>query len=108
MTIPAGRKSRKVTIRATVRTPDEYGGFTETQSDVATAYARVRPLQGSQQLTAMQTGLSEPYEFTFSYRADLTEVSEIYYDGRRFDVTSVIDPEERHRELIVLADRVQT
>lgn len=103
----AGEFNRSITIRAATRVEDEYGGASETASDVATVRAKVRPLEGTEQLQAMQTGMSAPHEFTIRWRDDVTGATEVAYDGRTFNVTSVTDPDARHRELILLADEVR-
>jgi SPP1 family predicted phage head-tail adaptor len=102
----AGQKNRRVTLRSTVSTADEYGGSTETTGDVATVWAAVEPLEGNEQLQAMQTGMKVPHRFTISYRAGVTGATELLYGSRRFDVTSVVDPDERHRDLVILADEI--
>lgn len=102
----AGLLRHRVTIRTMQRTPDGMGGYTETPVDVATVHARVVPLDGREQLQAMQTGMVRPHRFEMRYRSDLTAMHEILFDGRRFDVKSVVDVEGMQRELHVLADEI--
>lgn len=106
--IGAGELTRSVTINAVTRVDDEYGGSTETTATVATVRAKVQPLEGNEQLQAMQTGMSRPHRFTIRYRAGVTGATELVYDGRTFNVSSVIDPDAKHRELVILADEVVT
>lgn len=103
----AGDLTRRITLRERVRTPVEGGGWEETVQDVATVWAAVEPLQGRQQLEAMQAGMTAPHRFTIRYRRGVTGATEIAYDGRRFDVTSVTDTDARRRELVILADEVR-
>jgi SPP1 family predicted phage head-tail adaptor len=103
----AGELTRRVAIREVTRTPDAGGGWSEEWATVATVWARVEPLQGDEQIQAMQTGMRAPYRFTIRYRDGLTGASELVYGGRRFNVTSVTDTNARHRELVVLADEVR-
>lgn len=98
---------RVVSIRTTTRTDDGGGGYTETSTDLDGIPARVEPLQGDEQLRAMQTGMVAPHRFTMRYRADLLGATTLVYDSRPFDIKSIIDPEEKHREIIVLADEVE-
>ena len=97
---------RVVTIRTMSRTPDGMGGYTETPTDVTGIPARVEPLEGREQLQAMQTGMQRPHRFVMRYRTGLTGAKTLIYDGRTFDIKSVVDPEEKHRELIVMSDEV--
>jgi SPP1 family predicted phage head-tail adaptor len=54
----------------------------------------------------MQTVGQRPHRFTLRYRTDLTGAKTLVYDGRTFDVKSIVDPEEKHRELIAMTDEV--
>ena len=98
---------RKVTIRTMTRTPDGMGGYTETPTDVTNIPARVEPLLGDEMLRAQQTGMKQPHNITIRYRSDLTTAKTILYEGISFDVKSVVDPESRHRELQILAEKME-
>lgn len=106
MTLDPGEMRHQVTIRAITLTPDEGAGYTETPSDVATVWAAVEPLEGREQLAAMQMGMSRPHRFRVWYRSDLTGANELFHDGRRFNVGSVVDPGARREELVILADEI--
>lgn len=97
---------RVVTIRTMARTDDPMGGYTETPTDIDGIPARIRPLQGDEKLQAMQTGMTAPHEITMRFRDDVQGATLLVYDSRTFDIKSVVDPEEKHRELIILADEV--
>ena len=102
-----GLMRRRVTIRTNARVPDGMGGYTETPTDVAGIPARIEPLEGREQLMAMQTGMVRPHRIVMRYRYDLTGATLLLYQGRRFDVKSVVDPEERHREIVILAEEIE-
>lgn len=102
--ISAGEMQRRITIRSVTRVDDEYGGHTEQAVDVATVWAKVEPLEGNEQLRAMQAGMTRPHRFTIRYRTGITGATEVLYDSRRFNVTSVIDVDAGHREIAILAD----
>lgn len=104
--ISAGELTRRITLRVMVRTPDGGGGYTEAPQDIATVWAKVEPLEGREQLAAMQTGMQRPHRFTIRYRTDISGTTQVLYDGDRYDVTSVIDVEAARREIQILADKV--
>jgi SPP1 family predicted phage head-tail adaptor len=88
------------------RTTDAGGGWVETAADVATVWAAVAPLQGMEQMEAMQMGMSAPHRFVLRWRPGVTGASELVWDGRRFNVRSVADPEAARTRLVILADEV--
>lgn len=102
-----GKMRRMVTIRTNARAPDGMGGYTETPADIDNIPARIQPLEGNEKLRAMQTGMTAPHQFTLRYRSDIRGASTLVYDGRTFDIQSIVDPEEKHRELVILADEVE-
>lgn len=102
-----GLMRRMVTIQSVTSVPDGGGGTTDTVVAVAENIpARVEPLLGTELLRAQQTGMQRPHRFTIRYREGVSGSKTILYDGRTFDITSIQDPEEKHRELILQADEV--
>ena len=101
-----GLMRRVITIRTMARTPDGMGGYTETPTDVTNISARVEPLEGNELLRAQQTGMQRPHRFTLRYRTGMSAALTLLYDARTFNIKSVMDPEEKHRELVITADEV--
>ncbi len=97
---------RTVTIRTNARTSDGMGGYTTAPTDVTGIPARIEPLEGREQLAAMQTGMQRPHRVTMRYRSGMTGAQTLLYGTRVFDIKSVVDPEEKHRELVVMCDEV--
>lgn len=102
----AGQLRHRVVIRTMARTPDGMGGYTETPTDVTGIPARIDPLEGNEQINAMQTGMQRPHRIEIRYRSDMTGAKTIIYGARTFDIKSVVDPEERHVELHLLAEEL--
>jgi SPP1 family predicted phage head-tail adaptor len=101
-----GQMNRRIVLRTVTLTPDGGGGYDETPVDLPEIWAHVEPLQGNEQLQAMQTGMKRPHRFTVRYREGVTAATRVVYSDRVFDVTSVVDPDERHETLEILADEV--
>ena len=102
----AGQLNRMVTIRTVTLVPDGGGGNTEIPTDVPDIPARVEPLDGRELVEAMKVGLQRPHRFTLRYRTGMTGATRIVYALHTFDVKSVVDPEEAHRELIILTEEI--
>jgi SPP1 family predicted phage head-tail adaptor len=106
MTDP-GLMNRQVKIRtAGASTSDGMGGYTPGEPVDVTSWAYIEPLQGDEQLQAMQTGMVRPHRFTMRYRSDLASSKTLVYQSRTFDVKSIVDTDMKHEELVILADEV--
>lgn len=102
-----GLMRRRITIQSVSSVPDGMGGTTDTVVAVAENIpARVEPLEGNELLRAQQTGMQRPHRFTIRYRHDVTGSKTVLYDSRTFDIKSIQDPEEKHRELILQTDEI--
>lgn len=101
-----GKMQQQVTIRTTTHVDNPMGGTTDSNADVTGVWAWVEPLQGNEQLQAMQTGMKRPHRITMRYRSGLSAMQTLLYGTRVFDIKSVIDPDEKHRELVLMADEV--
>lgn len=104
MSLDPGRLRHRVKLQSLTRTPDAGGGYTETMTDVATVWAQVEPLEGTEQLRAMQVSPTLSHRIRMRYKANVTPAMQAVYNGRTFDITSVIDPGERHREIELLVE----
>lgn len=102
----AGALRQRVTLRTNAQTPDGGGGYTETHTDITGIPAEIEPLEGHEQMIAMQTGMQRPHRITLRYRAEMTGAQTLVYGTRTFDIKSIVDPEERHASLVILADEV--
>lgn len=101
-----GQMNRRIVLRTITRADDGGGGYTETPTDSDPIWAYIEPLEGDEQLQAMQTGMVRPHRFTIRYRPGLTSATRVVYGSRVFDVKSVVDTDEAHAELVILADEV--
>lgn len=103
--INAGELDKQIRLRTSTRVRNSSGGYTTTPVDSNPFWAKVEPLTGRELMVAMQTGIERPHRFTFRYAdaPDITAKAQILYDGRTFDIKSIIDPAEQHIKFEVLA-----
>lgn len=97
--------------RVTVQTPgapttDEGGGSVPGTPTEIQTWAYVEPLDGNEQIQAMQTGMVRPHRFTIRYRPGMTSAKGLVYGSRSFDIRSVVDVDEAHDEIVILADEI--
>lgn len=109
-TVPIHGRQKRITFQnpgAAVANGD--GGFTQSWTDLPPpADAEVAPASArSLERVAAGTVLSTAtHVVTAPYRAGVSTKTRILVDGRVLNITSVLDPEERHVELILVCAEV--
>ena len=94
MKIGPGDLDERVTIRRSVKTPDGYGGNTETWVDVATRWAKVLPLSGRERDMAEQTESPRNYRITLrrdSVTAAINEANIMVWRGSQMNIRFIAD-----------------
>lgn len=102
----AGKLRHRVTIQQLVKADDGYGGIVETWQDVATVWATVEPLRGSERYRAQQVQSELTHKVTMRYRPGVKPQMRLLYGDRVLEIEAVIDVEERHRWLELLCSEV--
>ena len=99
----AGRLRNNVTIQAKTITTDSYGGSVETWADVADVAASLEPLAGRELASAQTVNAETTTRIRMRYRAGVVSSNRITFDGKFYNIQSIVDTDMRHRELIVMA-----
>lgn len=102
----SGKLRHEITIQALTSMQDSYGGQTESWSTFATVRASVEPLQGREYFASQQVQAEVTTRFRIRYLSGVTPKMRVLYDGRTFNVASVINPNERNHELHIMAYEV--
>lgn len=97
----AGRLRHRVKIQAPVSTQDEYGGTAGSWTDVATVDAGIHPMSGRELLAAQAIQSSVTHEIAMRYRV-VDATNRILYGARIFNIKSVVNIDERNRDLVLL------
>ena len=83
-----GELRDKVTLRRKAETADGMGGFTETWSDMGTAWAKVTSVRGKELMEALQLQGELTHKVFMRYRADVDEANQITWRGRTLKIVS--------------------
>lgn len=103
----AGDYRHFVTIQEPVETTDDLGQAVTTYRDTATVHAAVEPLEGRELFAAQAIHAEVTTRVRIRFRPGVTSRHRIVYGARIMNVLSVIDPEERHREIVMLCSEVR-
>lgn len=67
----------------------------------ATVYAAVEPMAGRELLAAQQISAETTGRIRIRYREGVTEEMRVVFGSLIYDITGILDPEERHIELVL-------
>lgn len=102
--IAAGKLRHLVTLqKKSVSGKDVMGGQLYTWADVATERASVRPASAREVQAADQRQGETLVEIELRYRADVVQEWRVLWQGRPYDIRSVLDVDGRGRHLKLLA-----
>lgn len=90
----AGRLTCEVSIEQASFTQGTDGNLTATWSEYAAAWARIEPLSGAESWRGEQVAADVTHRITTHYVAGVTPKMRITYDGRTFDIVSVVNTDE--------------
>lgn len=103
--MPSIRELRhRLVLQEEVVAPDEAGGQVRNWQDVATVWAAIEALQGTERLEAMRVQAQVTHRITLRYRQDIRPGMRILRAGRPFNLRTVVDPDGRRRFLNILAE----
>ena len=97
-----GDLKQRVVLQYQSKVADGMGGFTVTWVDDATVWAAIWPVSAAETIQAAQAAMTITHRIRMRYRAALKASWRISWDGRRFNIVSIIDPNMAHRWLDVL------
>ena len=98
-----GRLRNRIDIYGKKQIETAIGSDKIVWSKIKTVYAEIRPLRGKEYLESVQLEHKVSYKITIRFM-DIDATNYIYYNGKFFDIESVIDVENRHRDLELMCN----
>jgi len=102
----AGRLRHIVTIQRVTETQDGYGDKSEAWADVADLRAGIEPLRGREFFDAQHVSADVTTKIVIRYYSGIVPKMRVINGSRIWEIKSVIDPDERHRELQLMCTEV--
>jgi SPP1 family predicted phage head-tail adaptor len=84
-----GAMDRRVVIQKRTLLQSASGEYTEVFTDAATVWAEVKELRGGEFFAARQENAEITTRFYIRWRADVTVLDRIVYDGKFYDIAQV-------------------
>jgi len=101
-TVDAGTLKDRVTIQSVTETRSSSGQVNETWGTFATRWASVEPLQGREFFESQQVNADVTTRVRLRYLEGVTPKMRVLYKTRTFNITSVVNVEERSIETKLL------
>ena len=89
--INIGRRNKRVSIYRYAETETALGGTRTELKPVATVWAELRPVRGTEFLEYYREANALQYKVTMRWRSDLTEKDVLVFEGRQFEINSIIN-----------------
>lgn len=102
MTIRSGEFDRRISIQARGTTKDSFGQQVTTWTEVISCWARIRPMSGRELIAAQAVQAETTHRIEILYRPTVVPAMRAVYQGRIFNIESVIDDGTRHETLTLL------
>jgi len=102
----AGEYNRRITIQSKTVTYDSYNEPIETWTDGPTVWASIATTGGGEFYAAQKLNASVQALFKIRYGTPVTVLDRIKYGSRIFEILSVNDANEAHRELHISGKEV--
>ena len=99
-----GNLRRRITLQQPDRTADGGGGAAIAWSDVATLWAQITPIRGSERQSAEHVQATLRHRIRIRYRADVDPSMRFKADTRLFNIRAVMDEADRHEWLVCLCE----
>lgn len=101
-----GSLRHRVTLQEYAGSADSYGAITEEWVDVTTVWAEIEPLSGKEFFVAQQVNSQVDIKIRIRYISGVMPQMRVLYGTRTFSIVSVLDIEERHREIHLMCKEV--
>lgn len=103
----------RVTIRRASEVEKANGGYEDVWSDLAVVWAEVTGLDGRESVMAHVLSGVSVYRVRIRWRGDIRASDQIRstaacFGGRDVNIRSVVDPDGRREQLVIIADTAAT
>jgi SPP1 family predicted phage head-tail adaptor len=95
----AGKLRHQIVIQNMIESHNSYAEVETSWVDYATVYAAIEPIQGREFFAALQVNAETTVRIRIRYLSGVTKKSRVTFEGRIYNIQSIIDADERHREM---------
>lgn len=97
-----GDLRHRITFQRLVEATNEVGETVQTLEDYTTVWAAIEPTTGREYYEAQKIQPELTYKITVRYISGITPDMTIKYKDRIFQITSIINPQEKNEKLEIM------
>lgn len=105
MDYDVGELDQQAIIKRQTRTADGLGGWTVTDTNVATVWAHIRPKKGREYGIHDKVEAPALYIFAIRYRSDILDSDRITWNGADYNIRAILTRGGRKMFLEIEAER---
>lgn len=98
----AGRLNKLISICKLVETQNEYGEAEKSFTEVSQRWASIEPISANEHYINAKEQTQITHKIEMRYLQGLNEADIAIYNGRKFNIKSVINPKEKNEKLILM------
>ncbi|UYL94230.1 head closure protein [Geobacillus phage vB_GthS_PT9.1] len=98
-----GQFRHKITLMKLATTQDEIGNTIEEWQPVRACWAAIKTVNGREYFAAASVQAERTYRFIIRYTPGINETMKIDFQGRLFDIQSVLNDDEGKKTLTIIA-----
>lgn len=98
----AGRLRHRLTFMSPIQVPDGMGAVTESHATAAVVWGSLEPLRGKEYFESQAINSEITGRVVIRYLGVINPVMIITFAGRTFEIISIINVEEKNRELQIM------
>lgn len=97
-----GRLRHRVALQAYTASRDSFGAETQEWSDTANVWASIEPVSGKEYFSSKQLNAEITTKITIRYLKDISPKMRVVFEGRIYEIISVINFEEKNISLTLM------
>ena len=99
-----GMLRHQVALQKPTNTTDAGGGATKSYTTLATLWASIKPVSGSEKYRQGQVQETATHQITVRFRSDIGTNYRIVYESRNFNIKHIRNIDERDRYLLLICN----
>ena len=99
----AARLRHRITLRTFTESQNAIGENIKSYANGDTIWAAVEPTKGNEKIANSHITSETDVKFLIRYKTGITPEQQITWDSKTYEIVSIINPEQRNRELAIYA-----